>query len=344
MHAMRAPAIVEYLAMLLTILASVGVAVSVAAADDPRVQTARLEQGDLSALVRDNADSPRVLSGIDELFNVREAPGFDAFDPDGGGASAGLNFEHIIAGQSNPANMFAPRHGRYELRKLPGGTRVQLVRSAEDDPWSIDSTLTYTVVKPHSIDVEFRCTPRDASLFGRRGYAVLFFANYMNDVADISLNFRGVEAAGGDEKWLAVDAPPGPADYNGGGTYRNAGAQALEYDQDHNFKLNLWSYDYPRFTQPFYYGRAAHDMTLVLMFDRAHSDEDEIRFSLFKFKLPRAPRPAWDWQYVIHRVVAGREYGFRARLVWKRFVSPDDCLAEYQRWTASLKSPPSAPR
>jgi hypothetical protein len=337
-HAMRAAASAGNLLTLVTMLTLLAGATATPAADGPPVQTARIELGDLAALFRDNSDSPRVLSGVDELFNAREAPGFDAFDPDGAGASAGLNFEHIIAGHSNPANMFAPRHGRYDLRELPGGASVQLVRRAKDDPWKMDNTLTYTVVRPHYIDVDFRCTPRDASLFGRRGHAVLFFANYMNDVADVSLNFRGVETAVGDEKWIAVDAPPGHADYNGGGTYTSAGASPLEYDQDHNFKLNLWSYDYPRFVRPFYYGRAAHDMTFVLMFDRVHDDEDEIRFSLFKFKLPRAPRPAWDWQYVIHHVVADHEYGFRARLVWKRFVSPEDCRAEYERWTTGLKS------
>ena len=146
--------------------------------------------------------------------------------------------------------------------------------------------MTYTVTKPHYIDVNFRCTPHDASLFGMRGYAVLFFANYMNDVQDVALHFRGVASAGGEEKWIAADASPGHPDYNGGGTYRAVDAGPLEYDGDHNFKLNLWSYDYPRFTRPFYFGRgprhdADHDVRSV------HSAEDEIRFSLFKFKLPR---------------------------------------------------------
>src|SRR5439155_1451135 len=94
----------------------------------------------------------------------------------------------------------------------------------------------------------------------------------------------------------------------------------LEYDTNHNFKLNLWSYDYPRFTEPFYYGRAAHGMTLILMFDKMYSPEDEIRFSLFKFKVPRRPRPAWDFQYVIHKVEEGRSCGFKGRLIWKKFV------------------------
>ena len=231
--------------------------------------TVVIDRGDLSALCRDNSDSPRVLSGVDALFNMRSAPKFDAFDPDSPGASAGLNFEHIIAGHANPANMFTPRNGRFEIERLADGNGVRLVRRADDDHWRIASAITYAVVPPHYIDVDFRCTPRDAALFGPRGYAVLFFADYMNDVADVALHFRGVRAAGDEETWIAADAPPGHPDYNGGGTYRHRDAKALEYDRDHNFKLNLWSYDNPRFTQPFYYGRAAHDMTFILMFDRA---------------------------------------------------------------------------
>jgi len=78
-------------------------------------------------------------------------------------------------------------------------------------------------------------------------------------------------------------------------------------------------------------------MTLILMFDRTHSDEDEIRLSLYKFKVNEAQqRPAWDFQYVIHNAVAGKEYGFRGRLVWKKFVSPDDCRHEYTKWAKEL--------
>ncbi|MBI2824493.1 MAG: hypothetical protein HYX69_07400 [Planctomycetia bacterium] len=319
--------------LLAALLAMVAPAV---AADEPAA-TALVERGELSVLFRDNSDSPRLLSGVDALFNVRQAAKFDAFDPDGKGASAGLNFEHIIGGHASPHNAFTPRQGRFDLERLPGGAGVRLTRRAEDDPWKTAATMTYTVVEPHYIDVDFRCTPTGASLFRERGYAVFFFANYMNDVADVPLHFRGIDAEGGQEKWIAADAPPGHADYNGGGTYRGREARPLAYDDDHNFKLNLWSYDYPRFTQPWYYGRAAHDMALIMMFDPRHADADEIRFSLFKFKLPRHPRPAWDWQYVIHRVEAGREYGFRARLVWKKFVSPEDCQAEYERWRAGLK-------
>jgi hypothetical protein len=308
-------------------------------ADEPSwqiVETATIEHGELKAVFRDNIQSPKLLSGVDALFNRAKAPDFDAFDPDSPGASAGLNFEHIISGHASPNNAFTPRHGKYVLSRAGKVPMVRLVRSAQDEPWRMASTLTYTLVEPYSIDLDFRCRADDPELFGKRGYAVLFFANYMNDFAQVALNFLGKEDPGADERWISADAPPGHADYNGGGTYRALDAPPLEYDAEHNFKLNLWSYDGPRFTRPFYYAQAAHRMTLIMMFDKSYHPRDEIRFSLFKFKIPKFPRPAVDWQYVIHKVESGQEYGFRARMVWKQFVSAEDCQAEYDRWARQL--------
>ncbi len=305
-------------------------------ADDqwgPAVPSVQLEGGDLSVLFQDNSQSPGVLSGVQSLFNMKEAPGFDAYDPDGLGSSAGLNFEHIISGHESEHNKFTPRRGTYTLHRSEDGPSVRLVRLAKDSPWRMASTLTYTVVEPHFIDFEFRCTPEDASLFGERGWALNFFANYMHEVRDTALHFRGVAEDGGEETWIRADAPPGNVDWNSGGTYRHLEAQPLAADDDVTFRLNTWSYDWPRFTEPFYYGLAEHEMTLILMFDRAHTAEDELRLSLFKFKVNETrKRPAWDFQYVVHKVEAGREYGFRGRLVWKKFVSPDDCRQEYLTW------------
>jgi hypothetical protein len=299
-------------------------------------ETVTIEHGELKVVFRDNSGSPRVLSGVGSLVNVRAAPAFDAFDPDSPGASAGLNFEHIICGHASPHNRFAPRLQEYALERAVDRPTVRLVRQAQDDPWRVSSTLTYTLREPYYVDLEFRCLAHDPSLFGKRRYAVFFFANYMNDVEQIALNFLGLEREGEGERWIAADAPPGHADYNGGGTYRHARAPPLAYDADHDFKLNLWSYDWPRYTRPFYFGRAAHGMTLIMMFDKAYEEADEIRMSLFKFKVPKSPRPAFDWQYVIHHVEPRREYGFRARLAWKPFVDADDCRREYERWRAEL--------
>jgi hypothetical protein len=230
------------------------------------VETLRIESGKLSAMLRDNSLSPKVLSGLDSLIHTTAAPGFDAFDPDDPGASAGLNFEHVIGGHRNQFNAFTPRHGEYKLYQLPAVNGAKLVRRAEDDPWNLSSTFTYSFLEPEAVDFEFRCQAQDASLFGERRYAVLFFANYMNDVLEPSLHFRGVTAPNGIERWISTDAPPGHPDYDHGGTIRSKYAEDLRYDVDHNFKLNLWSYDYPRFIQPFYFGRAANGMVFILMF------------------------------------------------------------------------------
>ncbi len=307
------------------------------------VETAMIERSELSVHFRDNSTSPKVLSGVDALFNTKHAPGFDAFDPDGKGSSAGLNFEHIISGHESTHNKFTPRVGRYELRRLDDGRSVRLTRAATDSPWKVASTFDYTVTEPYYIDFAFRCVPQDAALFAPEGYAIFFFANYMNDVEDVGINFRGIDKPSGLEQWIRADAPKAHPDWNGGGTYRHEKAAELNYDKKQQFVLNNWSYNYPRFTRPFYFGKAAHGMTLILMFDRTWSETDEVRFSLFKFKLPKHPRPAWDFQYVIHQAEAGREYGFRGRLVWKKFVSSDDCLREYERWSDDLKIKAAGP-
>lgn len=307
-----------------------------AAQEGEQVPSLRVVRGELAVSFRDNSRSPQELSGIDSLFNIKHAPKYDAFDPDTGGASAGLNFEHIISGHNNPNNKFSPRHGQYTLHKLPDGKSVSLVRRAEDCPWKVASTLEYVVNEPHYIDFKFRCTPQDASLFWPRQYAIFFFANYMNNVEDVAIHFRGHQSPREKEVWIAADAPEGHSDWNGGGNYRALTADDLGADDDVQFRLNTWSYDWPRIAKPFYYGRAGHGMTLILMFDRLYTESDQIRFSLYKFKLPKHPRPAWDFQYVINRVESGKEYGFRGRLVWKKFVDQDDCLNEYERWAADL--------
>ena len=303
------------------------------------IPTTILHNGDLLAVFKDNSKSPKPeLSGVQSLFNARYEPNFDAFDPDSPGSSAGLNFEHIISGHESPHNAFTPRHGTYSLYRT-GLNSVRLKRETADSPWAVESVMNYAISEPHAIDFDFRCKANDADKFGKRNYAVFFWANYMNEVEDVALHFRGVDEPDGEEKWIRAEAPEGQhPDWRGGGTYRHASVENdLEYDDDVQFRLNHWSYNYPRFTQPFYYGKAANGMCYILMFDRTANQRDQIRFSLFKFKVrPGHQRPAWDFQYVINNVETGEPYGYRARAVWKKFVSPEDCLKEYRTWKASL--------
>jgi hypothetical protein len=54
--------------------------------------------------------------------------------------------------------------------------------------------------------------------------------------------------------------------------------------------------------------------------------------------LPGQTCPAWDFEWVIPAAsyAVGRAYTFRTRLVYKRYVSDADVLAEYQRAVADL--------
>lgn len=295
-----------------------------------------LESPSLRVQVRDNSESPRHLSGLQSLFHRIQAPAFDAFDPDTPGASAGLNFEHIISGHRNANNKFTPRHGKYRLEQ-DGENSVVLIRDAQDSPWRVSSRFRYQFAEAEAINFDFACQFHEPALFGERAYAIFFFANYMNDVLDPAIHFRGVSTEGGGEQWIRAEAPPGDPDYNGGGTYRHAAAEDLEYDDNLEFRLNSWSYDSPRFTQPFYYGKAANGMCLILMFDKGEEANEDVRFSLFKFKLKQFPRPAWDFQFVVRELEALKKYGFVGRLVWKRFVSAEDCAMEYEQWVTSRR-------
>jgi hypothetical protein len=41
---------------------------------------------------------------------------------------------------------------------------------------------------------------------------------------------------------------------------------------------------------------------------------------------------------VTNKVERDRDYGFKGRLVWKRFVSAQDCMAEYEKWRSKSVS------
>ena len=284
-----------------------------------------MSSGDLRVAAWDNTYSPGRLSGLRSLLNLRDAPDYDAF-------RVALNFEHVISGHNRPANDFSPRHGPYRLKQITE-TSVEWVRRAEDSPWKLDSTMRARLSAPNAIDFRFSCTPRDAGLFGEHGYAVLFWANYMNPLTEIDMHFRGVTGPDEEEKWVSVQAPRTDFLHRHGGVYRSRDAKRLSFDDDHKSPWNVASYQFPRFTRPFYYARADHDMVLIMMFDRMATAVDEIRFAMYRFQVKEETRrPAWDFQYVIRKVEAGRRYGFSGRLVYKKFAGAADCESEYERW------------
>ena len=48
--------------------------------------------------------------------------------------------------------------------------------------------------------------------------------------------------------------------------------------------------------------------------------------------------PAWDFQFVLPKYEVMKEYGFRARLVYRERCTRTAIVAEYEKWRKSLES------
>ena len=275
------------------------------------------ESGRLKGRVRDNSGSPEVLSGIQSLVYMDGDQHFEAF-------RAGWNLEYVFSGHRDDQNRFAPRRHPYQVCRESEGDSVFLVRLASQSPWSVEHVTRLTPAGPHSIDIDFRCRFLDVSRFGARKYAVFFWANYMRELHDAVIHFRGVDGVGEQEQWIRAES------FGGWdvGTFLQESASILEFDDDHNLAFNLRSFPSPRFTCPLLLSRSAGNMVFILMFDRLKTGDDEFRFSSFP--------PAVDVQYVIHDVRPEHRYGFRARMSWRPWTSEEDCWQEYRSWQAGL--------
>lgn len=292
-------------------------------------------EGDLVATFRGNVDEDdcRHLSGVPTLYHG-QTPWFSAFDDENETRQAvGLNYEHLMSGHLDGRNNKAPRSGPFPLSVSPVGSWT-LTRAKENSPWNVSAEMSYRMVGPHYIDFAFNATIHDAAQFGQNNYALFFFASYMNDVIDPEIHFRGFPNAGDPEQWVSSFPPT-----NGIGNWAAPQAVELPYDtSDWALNINIPIQDSPRIAQPFYYGRTAHGMVYMVMFDKLYTPSDEIRFAVARWKLPEEMRPAWDFAYVVRSLQDGQKVGFRGRLVWKPWVSPEDCLDEYNTWAAGLGS------
>jgi len=272
-------------------------------------------------------------NGASHLYSAQR-PLLDAFVHGGG-----LWCEHTMGMHDTPNNFFACAAGALPL--TVNGHTITLTRQPQDDPWLVGMVLRYTMVAPHYVDLDVSLTPTDAAKFAPSGVAVFMSASYMATTLDPAINFRGLTGPNQPETWIRADATQpdklGHLYDTGGGIYTHLDAFPLPVVKGNQAYFNLNSFPWPRFTQPFYFGRT-QGMVWELMFDRGWTPVDEIRFPLFEFPIkgttPQAYNPAWDWQYVIHNVVAGQTYRYCGRAIWKPFVSQEDAQSEYDNWRA----------
>jgi hypothetical protein len=196
----------------------------------------------------------------------------------------------------------------------------------ESPTFHLESWTRFKLVAPHYIDITFRCKPLQ-HVFSH-GYIGLFWASYIDDPENKSIYFRD------DKGWVQLCT-------------QTHDDQSTVVSVDNKIELKfrpqtretLYKNFSPlRFSDPVYYGLfGTHQY--ILMFDRTEG----IRFS----HSPSAGGPpsttevAWDWQFIIPTYEVLREYGYRARVVYRERCSRAEVLNEFRTWKASLaKEPP----
>jgi hypothetical protein len=286
--------------------------------------------GDLSAVIGDNETHGYTAAGYNGIQQLQHrdepvpliVPGY-----------AGLNLEHIFDGDQelrgrNDERLFCePHHAPMTFRKL-SDSEAEL-HQPPTPIFKLESWTRFKLIAPHSIDFTFRCRPTQRVF--RHGYIGLFWASYINAPDDKSIYFRG------DRSWLQLCTQQ---------HYRDS----TVVHRDNTFNLTfspipvgtLYMNLSPlRFDEPFFYGLFREHLFL-LMFDRA----DGIRFS----HSPnggddnaerQTTNPAWDFQYIIPSYDVLREYGFRARIVYRKRCSRQEVLQEFTNWRASLGKQPT---
>jgi hypothetical protein len=187
----------------------------------------------------------------------------------------------------------------------------------------VESWTRFKLVPPHYIDVIFRCIIHSNDFF-QQGFAGLFWASYINKPADKKIYFWGREKDQEVYQWIGAWSP-------------SHGVESTHIGENDYYILHtvpgfdmtlVNNYSNYQFNKLFYYGRF-NNMVFAYLF--AKTDPQIIRFS----QSPTGgggPNPAWDFQFIIPDYQVGQEYTFTARLIYKKFISPEDIRDEFDHW------------
>ena len=216
--------------------------------------------------------------------------------------------------------------------------RTTVLARAADESYPVDVRAEYTVNAPYYVDhtltfVDEQDLRRDGCDFRETSWCC-----YMNCPDDPRLHFL----SGG--QWHRYISPShGVASNIAPGYIPEHGIEDWPVKSDwRKQRLNdrpfHWDRCDFRFDEPFYYGRLAN-MVMILVFDtprwlRFFCSPSGGGTSL----IPDQACPAWDFEWVIPQsdYEVGKEYSFRVRLIYKRFISDDDVLEEYRKVQAEL--------
>jgi len=255
--------------------------------------------------------------------------------------AVGFYFEHIFNGVTadNENSFFSPNRDPHYL-KQHSASSVSLIHPARGSTWGVESELRYTFAGEGAVDVEFEATLTENRF--PLGYCAFMWACYMNRTREREYHFYGKD--GDKEGWISFGEDT--EDGFETGTVAFDGVPNLSYEEGAR-TLNVIENPTKKFLLPFYYGLVDGDgdlgttddtMAAILMFDQT----EPIRFALWNFIRdasgnPDPHSPAWDWQYVIRSPVIGKKCGYRARMLYKPFVGPEDVKDEYEKWSRGLE-------
>jgi hypothetical protein len=282
------------------------------------------QAGDLTAVIGDNSAAGAHRAGYNGVWSLthRTEP-VNLFVP----AVAGLNLEHIFDGDKRDSDnsrkiFFEPRNAPMTFKKLTA-TEAELYQPPTPT-FHLESWTRFQLVAPHYLDFHFRCRPTQ-HVFAH-GYIGLFWASYVNAPEDKSIYFRSGRL------WQQLCTQR----HNDESTVRHRDDQ-LELKFSPGLGDALYKNLSPlRFDEALYYGLFRNHV-FILMFERA----DGVRFTHSPSgggvnKDQQTPNPAWDFQYLLPRYEVRREYGLRARAVYRERCSRAEVLREYENWRKSL--------
>ena len=231
---------------------------------------------------------------------------------------AGFNLEHIFGGDSL-VELFEPRMHPMSLYQI-NDSEVLLYQSPTPHS-SVESLTHFKIVKPHYIDITFKCVFHSTDFF-KHDYAGLFWASYIDNPKDKSIYFKGFGKESSEDSWIKAYA----VKHGSKSTHRGIEDHNDIYFAD-NFNATLAShYSDFRFSRHFYFGKF-HNMAFTYLFE----SDQIIRFS----QSPTGggvANPAWDFQLLIPSPRVGKIFSFRSRLVYKEFVSAADIDNEFGKW------------
>lgn len=280
------------------------------------------QAGDLTAVIGDNAAAgAEHRAGYNGLWSLthRTEP-TNLFVP----TVAGLNFEHIFDGDKRDTDgsrkiFCEPRNAPMTFRRL-AATEAEL-HQPPTPTYHLESWIRFQLRPPHYLDMDFRCRPTQHAF--AHGYIGIFWACYINAPEDRSMYFRG----GGVWQQLCTQR------HNDESTVRHRD-DTFEAKFSPGLGDALYKNLSPlRFDEPFFYGLFRQHLFLI-MFDRSEG-----------IRLTHSPsgggvhrelqttNPAWDFQLLVPRYEVHKEYGFRARIVYRERCSRAEVLREWETWS-----------